>query len=115
MTDYRQTAIDGSSRVRARALHFLNPLEGAPSLWIEEERVMAIDGQAVTVDCAAPMNTGALPTINQPVTDMAVAFPLRDVATGGLLEGQTATYGQVYALLYALYWHLAEARDAAIA
>ena len=114
MTDYRQTPLEGSSRVRARVLHFVNPLVGLPSVWIEEERVLAVGDQLVTIDCAGPMNSGELPVINQPVADMTLEFPLRDVASGDLLEGQTATYGQVYALLFSLYWHLAEARDAAM-
>lgn len=115
MAEYREAAVEGTSRVRARAMHFTNPLEGLPSVYIEEERVTTLGGQNIITDCAGVMGSGELPVISEPMMDTTTAFPMRDPVTGALdTSGATATYGQLYVLLYSLYWHLAEARDAAL-
>jgi len=115
MSEYREAAVEGTSRVRARAMHFNNPLDGLPSVYVEEERVTLLNGHNIITDCAGVMGSGELPVISEPLTDMAATFALRDPVTGALdTSGATATYGQVYVLLYSLYWHLAEARDAAL-
>jgi len=114
MAEYRDAAVSGSSRVRARALHFENPLSGIPSVWIEEERVTTLGASQVITPCADPMGGGELPQINLQATDLTTAFPLRDPTTGDVIEGQSSSYGALFVLLYSLYWHLAEARDAAL-
>ena len=115
MAEYREAAVEGTSRVRARAMRFNNPLDGLPSVYIEEERVTVLNGQNIITDCAGVMGSGELPVISEPMMDLETAFALRDPVTGALdASGATATYGQLYVLLYSLYWHLAEARDAAL-
>ena len=113
MAEYREAAVEGTSRVRARAMHFNNPLDGLPSVYVEEERVTTLGGQNIITDCAGVMGSGELPVISEPMKDMDEKFELRDPVTGKP-DGATATYGQLYVLLYSLYWHLAEARDAAL-
>jgi len=115
MAEYREAAVEGTSRVRARAMHFNNPLDGLPSVYVEEERVTLLNSHNIITDCAGVMGSGELPVISEPMTDMAATFALRDPVTGEPDPGgTTATYGQVYVMLYSLYWHLAEARDAAL-
>ena len=112
---YREAAVKGTSSVRARVLHFHNPLEGYPSVSFEEERVTDLGGQNIITDCAGATGSGELPVISEPMRDPEEVFALRDPVTGDLdPSGATASYGQVYVLLYSLYWHLAEARDAAL-
>lgn len=92
MAEYREAAVEGTSRVRARAMHFNNPLDGLPSVYVEEERVTLLNGHNIITDCAGVMGSGELPVISEPLTDMAATFALRDPVTGALdTSGATAS------------------------
>jgi hypothetical protein len=46
---------------------------------------------------------------------MSVVFDLRDPTTNEIIPGQTATYQDLYVLLFSIYWHLALQRDEEVA
>lgn len=102
--EYRQTDVVGTSYQRGRTLIFENPRQAAPSLLIVEERVTNT-GTRTIVEPAGEIRK----EIN--LADLATTFPLISPQNNELL-GQTATYQQLYVLLYSLYWHLAQQRDA---
>lgn len=100
--DYRQTDVAGTSYVRGRSMYFENPKGCVPSVLIRLEEVINLADRQMTRDAGE---------IIKSFDDMTVEFPLRDPATNDVIEGQTATYGQVFALLFSAFWHLAEERD----
>lgn len=103
--DYQQTSISGTSYQRGRSLYFENPKDRPPTLLIREERVINLVDREL-IEPAGELRVD--------VTDLSTEFALRHPETNELLH-QTATYQDLYVLLFSLYWHLAEARDAAAA
>lgn len=106
MSEYRETTIIGSSYQRGRTLIFENPRNAAPSILIKEETVNIFP----TKEIAEPAGE-----IRKIITDLSITFPIRNPATNIIIEGQTATYQDLFVLLYSLYWHLAVKRDEEIA
>ena len=100
--DYRQSSVSGSTYQRGRSLYFENPRNEPPSLLIREERVTVLADREITEFVGE---------IRKNVTDLTVAFPLRNPLDNERI-GQSATYQDLYVLLFSLYWHLAEERDA---
>ena len=105
MPDYQQTTIAGTRWKRACRINIENPLNGTPSVLFAEEEVINLgEGQE---------------PIKQLVSNLSVpfsltdTFPLRNPETGEIIEGQTGTQAQLYALMVSAYWHYALERDAA--
>ena len=105
MSDYRQTAVTGTSYTRGRSMYFENPSDGIPSLLVREEQVTTLADRTLFEPCGE---------IRKAVTDFSVSFPLRDPSTSGIIPGATMTYQDLFVGLYSLYWHLAQERDAFI-
>ena len=103
MSDYRQTDVTGTSYTRGRSMYFENPSDGDPSLLIREEQVTTLADRTILEPCGE---------IRKAVTDLSVSFPLRNPSTSEIIPGATMTYQDLYVGLYALYWHLAQERDA---
>lgn len=103
--DYQQTSVSGTSYQRGRSLYFENQKDRPPSVLIREERVINLVDREI-IESAGEIRVD--------VTDLSTEFELRNPVNNELLN-QTATYQELYVLLYSLYWHLAEARDAALA
>lgn len=104
MAEYQESNITGTSYQRGRTLIFENPRQGTPSLLIKEERVTLLANNRVILESAGE--------IRKIVEDMTPTFALRNPATNEIIEGQTASYQDLYVLLFSLYWHLANERDA---
>lgn len=102
MNDYRQSLVSGSTYQRGRSLYFENPRNATRSLLVREERVTVLADREIAEFSGE---------IRKNVTDLTVEFPLRNPVDNELI-GQTATYQDLYVLLFSLYWHLAEERDA---
>jgi hypothetical protein len=102
MPEYKESSIAGTSYQRGRSLYFENPKGGTPSLLIREEVVTNLGDREITEHVSE---------IRKVVDDMSVVFDLRDPTTNELIEGATATYQDLYVLLFSLYWSLALARD----
>ena len=105
MTNYKETTISGTSYVRAREVTVHNALGGYKGIMYAEEHV------SVFGDKIMSENVGS---IHQPFTaeNAGTAFPLLNPETNEEI-GVTATYQDVYTLLFSLYYHLAAIRDAA--
>lgn len=101
--DYRQFSVSGSTYRRGRSLYFENPRNAIPSLLVREEQVTVLADREITEFAGE---------IRKNVTDLTVKFPLRNPVDNELI-GKTATYQDLYVLLFSLYWHLAEERDVA--
>lgn len=102
MPEYKETTINGSSYQRGRTLIFENPLNSTPSVLIVEERATRLDDRVILE---------RIGEIRKSVSDLSITFQLRNPLTNELI-GATSTYQDLYVLLFSLYWHLAELRDA---
>lgn len=103
MSDYKESTVSGTTYRRGRSMYFENPRNGIPSVLIREEDVIVLADRVIT-QFASEINK----TLDEPTT----IVPLRDVATGEIIEGQAITYGAIHQALYSLYWKLATDRDA---
>lgn len=103
MPDYQESKVTGQAWQRCHQVVIENPRHGSKVVRFDEERVLALDGNA---EVRTPAGTLAVPF------EPGTLIPLRDPATGEL-TGQTSSYGAAYVLLYSAYLAAAEARDAA--
>ena len=102
MGNYKQDQISGHQR--SCAVKISNPFQGVPTIMFDEEVVVAIDGK---------------PTITQPVgyipdsmSDPAKMFDLIHPETDEVVG--SASYQDIYVMLYSLYRALAAERDEAL-
>lgn len=106
MPDYKASTITGeiSRWTRCHQIVVDNQVGAVPTITMrEEQRVTYPDGTTDAKQDSAP--------IVQQFTDPDSKFPLLHPETGK--EIGTGTHGQLYALLYSLYFDLAAKRDAA--
>ena len=105
MNNYQETTISGTSYVRGREVTVINQLGGYKGIMFAEERV-SVFGETVMRE-----NIGA---IHQELTteNAATEFQLLNPVTNEPI-GATASFQDVYAILFSLYYHLAAQRDAA--
>ena len=103
--NYKQTTVSGTSYVRAREVTITNLLDGYKGIMYSEEEVSVLGSKVMRE------NIGA---IHQEFTaeNAATEFPLLDPITNEPI-GSTATFQDVYVLLFSLYYHMAAQRDAA--
>lgn len=103
--NYKETEVSGSSYVRAREVVVSNVLDGYKGIMYVEEEVSILGNKIMRE------NVGA---IHQEFTaeNAGTEFPLLNPITNELI-GATATFQDVYVLLFSLYYHMAELRDAA--
>ena len=102
MSDYKETAITGSSYVRANTVLLENPKNGTPAIIFTEERWYDL-GEGTTV--AAQL--GQFKVNFEP----AGVIDILDPGTGAP-TGQTITQAEVYAAIYSFYIQAALDRDA---
>ena len=105
MQNYKETIVSGTSYVRAREVVVSNVIDGYKGIMYCEEEV-SILGEKI-------MREG-IGAIHQEFTaeNASTEFPLLDPVTNEQI-GSTATFQDVYVLLFSLYYHLAAQRDAA--
>ena len=105
MQNYKETAVSGTSYIRAREVTITNTLGGYKGIMFCEEQV-SVFGEKIMRE-----NLGA---IHQEFTpeNASTEFPMLDPVTNEQI-GSTATFQDVYVLLFSLYYHMAAARDAA--
>jgi hypothetical protein len=101
MSDYRESAVTGTTWQRCCQIVIANPRGAVPTVRFDEESVLALaDGTEIR----RPVGALALDF------DPAKVIELRDPATGEL-TGDTSSYGAVYTLLYSAYMTTALERD----
>lgn len=96
--------------MRASNISFYNPLNGAPYIGITEEYAsvdsdgnnLAVLDERVELD---PPNLTFTPDL------INNAVNILNPADGTTIT--TMTYGEIYNVIYSLYWHLAALRDSA--
>ena len=101
--NYNETTVTGQAWQRCCQVVIENPRAGQPLVRFDEERVLALDGDA---EMRTPLGSLAVPF------DPAKTIAMRDPATGEP-TGATVTYADAYALLYSAYLSAAAERDAA--
>lgn len=101
--NYNETTLTGQAWQRCCQVVIENPRTGQPLVRFDEERVLALDGDA---EMRTPLGSLAVPF------DPAKTIAMRDPATGEP-TGATVTYAEAYALLYSAYLSAAAERDAA--
>ncbi len=102
MPNYKETTIAGTKWQRAVRVIVENPYHETPSIMFVEEEAVNLGGDIITravANLSCPFN-------------LTSTFPGLDPETN-LPVGRDITHGEVYALLYSLYMHLAAQRDAA--
>jgi len=102
MAEYKESTVSGTSYQRGRSMYFENPRNKTPSILVREETVNILQDKIITEPAGEILKS---------VDDLSVVFNLRNPLTNEIIEGQTATYQDIYVMLYSLYWHLAEERD----
>jgi hypothetical protein len=105
MPNYKESAVSGTQWTRAYSVELNNPYQGVPSIKFNEEQVIQLSDHVAH----QPPATGPAGLISVNFTDPNATFTLLDPATDVMVG--TATYGQVYALIYSLYKATALARD----
>ncbi len=105
MPNYKETNVTGTGYVRACEVTVSNVLGGYKGIMFCEEEV-SIFGNKIMRE-----NIGA---IHQEFTaeNASTEFPLLNPVTNEPI-GATATFQDVYVILFSLYYHLAAQRDAA--
>lgn len=100
------------TRAHTVTVNFPHENEGLPpSIHFYEHNVIEkTDG----TEQPLPETTGQA-HLEVPPETMATEFPLWDMVAEEPIEGATGTYGQLATLLYSLYFHVAEKRDAWVA
>ncbi len=104
MPDYQAVSQEANIWTRGHTFIARNPLGGQPMGEFFEERVVEIDGNAVTTQLVTTVNP-------KMVFQSGAQIPLRNPSTGEL-TGTHATHDDLQVLLYSLYWQAAEQRDA---
>jgi len=102
MPNYNETAVTGESYQRTNRIIIDNPYQAAPRIIFEEERIINLGDEVV----------------KKPVTALQVAFDETEVINvmnplTNELTGTTITMGEIYALIYSVYWQKAQERDSA--
>ena len=105
MQNYKETEVSGTSYVRAREVVVSNVLDGYKGIMYVEEEVSILGSKIMRE------NVGA---IHQEFTaeNASTEFPLLNPITNEPI-GATATFQEVYVLLFSMYYHMAALRDAA--
>lgn len=102
MPNYKQNNISGITYTRANSVTIANPLEGLKNISFTEEEITEING--TTSKKTIGILTEFLTTDNKDE-----AFDVFNPIDDSIIA--SSTYGQVYALLYSLYRHIAHKRD----
>lgn len=103
--NYKESALTGKSWQRAGRITIENPVSNGKAIIFHEELATQLsDGT---------MNNVPLGTLREDFIDPAERFQMRDPVSDGIIEGQTLSYGEAYAILYSLYHHVAGKRDQA--
>lgn len=105
MQNYKETTVSGTSYVRSNEVVVRNVLNGPKGIMYCEEMV-SILGEKIMRE-----NVGALHQ-EFTVENASTEFQLLDPVTNEPI-GATATFQDVYVLLFSLYYHMAALRDAA--
>jgi len=101
MANYNETSVTGESYQRTNRIIIENPYQGAPVIAFEEQKIFNLgDGEVLQ----KPM--GQLRLDFNPAEVINIIDPTTNIATG-----QTITLGEIYALIYSVYWQKAIERD----
>lgn len=105
MGKYKQSNVTGESWVRSHRIIIDNNRNTPPSIRFDEEEIVAMgDGKVVRV----PKGT-SVESVFTPIK-ATHTFPVIHPVTSEYM-GFDASYMEVFALIYSLYWHLANERD----
>lgn len=105
MPNYKETNIQGTSWLRASRITIKNPKNEIPHLYITEEKVINTQEGEILTNC------GELFEMFTP-SNANTQFNLLNSSSGEITG--TATYQDVYEMLYSVYIHLATIRDTPI-
>ena len=107
MADYRESSVEGTSWTRAFLIEVNNPVDGISAITFHEEQAIRVPNLPVLTQRSGQV-VNAFTQENA-----ATLFPVYDADTGDPIS-QTQ-YRQVRNILYSLYLHIAQQRDAEIA
>lgn len=104
---YKIEEVTGNSWLRTKRIVFENPQQhlGPPKVKFVEERVYEVNAENVHDRVARDVGS-----IEETFTDPTKTFPVINPATGELTPNELS-YGELYAMIYSAYIHLAMKRD----
>lgn len=100
MSNYKETNISGTKWTRAKRIIIENPKDQIASILINEEDVIEFDTKETIIP-----STSLYETFSDPSKSFNLLNPTDDSIIG------SATYQEVYIMLYSLYIYLANQRD----
>lgn len=100
-TEYKETAISGSKYKRCNNINIANPKGKPPFIYFTEEDIINIGDEIITKSSG---NFGF--EANDPTKTIDLMNPMTYEKTGS-----TITIGEIYAIIFSVYWHLARERD----
>jgi hypothetical protein len=102
MANYNETTIAGESYQRTNRIIIENPYQGSPEIAFEEQKIFNLgDGEVLM----KPLNQ--LRVFFNPTEDINIIDPTTNIETGHIV-----TMGEIYAMIYSVYWQKASERDA---
>ena len=104
MPDYKESQVAGTRWQRCNRITINNPYGAMPTIRFDEEERIAVGEQTI----GNPVG-GILKDFDDPERTFPLCNPMTGESTGA-----TATYGEVYVLLWSLYMALATERDAEV-
>jgi hypothetical protein len=115
MAKYNQSTTEpAESWVRAYRIEIDNSYKELPKIFFAEEQVYEfLDGSHIN----KPLNHGnanAFPMAEFNPDNANSTFQIVNRDTGEPIQGKTASYQEVYDILYSLYLHVAQERDARV-
>lgn len=104
---YKIEEVTGNSWLRTKRIVFENPQQhlGPPKVKFVEERVYEVNAENVHDRVARDVGS-----IEETFTDPTKTFPVINPATGEFTPNEMS-YGELYAMIYSAYIHLAMKRD----
>ena len=101
MSDYKETAVNGTQWQRCCAINIQNDYGRTPRVTFGEEQITLVNGENF-IQHLGPLNVNF---------DPSAVIELRNPADGTLL-GASMTQGQIHVALWSLYMQMAAQRDA---
>ena len=109
MSEYKEEPITtAKKRQRARQIVIRNEHDETPKVIFMEEEVFELDGAIITRGISEVLEKEFT------IANSGTSFDLMNPTDNTVIKDATMTYGELYAALYSLYFHLAGDRDDAL-
>jgi hypothetical protein len=109
MPNYKETAVTGTSWIRAYQMRLTNPYNALPKVTFDEEKIVSYGSNVVKT----PIIAKTIDEVSVDFSDPTVKFDLVNPDTDAVIG--SATYQDFHVMVYSLYHSLGIVRDARVA